>query len=285
MNNQEALVKLQSIELEILDVIADFCSENSITWWLDGGTCLGSMRHNGFIPWDDDVDIAMLREDYDRFCDLAAHGLPDGYSLHTSDNTEGFAALFAKVYKDGTRFENQEGRDAESSTGIFVDVFPYDRLYVDPKLRRAQIFRASLAQKRSYLYFSKTIQVPHKGLLGGVEKLACILLHSFERILSNGPKTYQRLFDSCVPSPDRGDVSDECLTLAWPNMSPIPVHEIKPLGDALFEGHNFPVPRLTDRYLTVMYGDWRQIPAPEDRHTHLPLLLDFGDGDVWEAGE
>lgn len=53
----------------------------------------------------------------------------------------------------------------------------------------------------------------------------------------------------------------------------------------MFEGHELPVPGATDEYLTFMYGDWRQIPAPEDRHTHLPLLLDFGDGSVWKAGE
>ncbi len=285
MNNQDALRKLQSIELEILEVIADFCLKNSITWWLDGGTCLGAMRHNGFIPWDDDVDIAMLREDYDRFCDLAATGLPNGYSLHTSANTEGYAALFAKVYKDGTRFENQEGRDAGSSMGIFVDVFPYDRLYADAKLRRAQIFRASLAQKRSYLYHSRTIRVPHKGLIGEFEKFGCNIMHGLERVWSKGPDTYQLLFDSCAPDSGKGDVSDDCLTLAWPNMNPVPVQEIEPLIDALFEEHTFPVPRLTDKYLTNMYGDWRQIPTPEDRHTHLPLLLDFGDGCFWEAGE
>lgn len=56
-----------------------------------------------------------------------------------------------------------------------------------------------------------------------------------------------------------------------------------PLSSAVFEGSEFPVPRMTDKYLTTMYGEWKKIPEPENRHTHLPLLLDFGDGEVWTA--
>lgn len=283
MQQEEALKKLQSTELSILKIIADFCRENSITWWLDGGTCLGAMRHQGFIPWDDDIDIGMMREDYDKFCSLAESGLPSGYSIHTSRNSSGYAAMFAKVYKDGTRFENQEGRDASSSMGIFVDVFPYDRLYEDAHLRRKQVRAASIAQKRSYLYHSETITVPHKGALGCLEKAGCVLLHHIERLVIKNSLIYQDLFDSCIANNESGEVSDDCLTLAWPNMEPIQVADVLPASEAEFEGSLFPVPHNTEKYLTIMYGEWRVIPAPEDRHTHLPLLLDFGDGEIWSA--
>lgn len=59
-------------------------------------------------------------------------------------------------------------------------------------------------------------------------------------------------------------------------MAPVPISEIFPLSSAVFEGSEFPVPRMTDKYLTTMYGEWKKIPEPENRHTHLPLLLDFG---------
>ena len=285
MRKEEALKKLQSTELSILEIIADFCRENSITWWLDGGTCLGAMRHQGFIPWDDDIDIGMMREDYDKFCSLAESGLPSGYSIHTSRNSSGYAAMFAKVYKDGTRFENQESRDASSSMGIFVDVFPYDRLYEDVCLRRKQIKTASIAQKRSYLYHSSTITVPHKGALGSFEKAGCALLHHLERLTVSNPAQYQDMFDSCAVKKGPHGVSDVCLTLAWPNMAPIQTEDILPTSEAVFEGALFPVPRDAEKYLTTMYGDWRKIPAPEDRHTHLPLLLDFGNGEIWVAGK
>lgn len=283
MDSASALARLKRVELSILEAISDLCKANGIRWWLDGGTCLGALRHKGFIPWDDDIDIGMLRPDYDRFCELAPSKLPQGYSLHTSRNTSGYAPMFAKVYKDGTRFENREGREASSSMGIFVDVFPYDRLYVDVKMRARQIVLASGAQRRSYLYHSGTISVPHGGIVGATERLGCRMLHVAEKIVTKDPTKYQDQYDRAIPSPSAGAIGGECLTLAWPNMDPVPIDEILPVSSAEFEGRLYPVPRLAEKYLTTMYGDWRSIPAPEDRHTHLPLLIDFGDGEIWEA--
>lgn len=109
MTEDSVLTRLQFVELSILEVVGSLCDKFGINWWLDGGTCLGAMRHKGFIPWDDDIDIGMMRSDYDRFCSIASTELPDGYSFHDSRNSPGYAAMFCKVYKDGTRFENQEG--------------------------------------------------------------------------------------------------------------------------------------------------------------------------------
>lgn len=284
MTNDEALLRLKNEELTILDAVATLCISHEIAWWLDGGTCLGALRHKGFIPWDDDIDIGMMRSDYERFCKLASEELSEGFSLHTSDNTDDYAAMFAKVYKDGTRFENQESRDAGSSMGIFVDVFPYDRLYKDSELRANQIRRASRAQRRSYVYHSSSINVPHKGVLGAVEKAGCKVLHAIERAHVKDSCEFQCEFDSAIPDPRTGKISDECLTLAWPNMDPISIDEILPASQAEFEGKSYPVPRLAEKYLTTMYGDWKSIPSPEDRHTHLPLLIDFGNGEIWESG-
>lgn len=285
IDQRSALKKLQTAELEILQVVQDFCDKNGIRFFIDGGTLLGAVRHGGFIPWDDDIDIGMLREDYDKFCKLAEDGLPKGYSLHTSRNSKGYAALFAKVYKDGTVFENQEGRDAGSSMGIFVDVFPYDRLYEDDSLRKRQISDASTAQKRCYLYHSTSITVPHRGLVGSLEKACCRILHRLERARVEDPVVYQRMFDGSVPNPEKAAVTNECLTLAWPNMEPVDLADIFPTVDVAFEDRKFPAPRKVEEYLSNMYGDWREIPKPEDRHTHLPLYVDFGDGTQWGAGE
>lgn len=283
MTDDSALTQLKAVELSILNAVGFLCDKFGIKWWLDGGTCLGAMRHKGFIPWDDDIDIGMMRSDYDRFCSIASTELPDGYSFHDSRNSSGYAAMFCKVYKDGTRFENQEGRDSGSAMGIFVDVFPYDYLYEEPEIRSRQLKLALNAQRRSYLYHSGNITVPHRGFLGFIEKAACKALHFIERAFNKDPLEYQRQFNRAIPDSSVGAVGRECLTLAWPNMNPVSVDDIFPLAQAEFEGELYPVPRLTDKYLTTMYGDWRAIPKEEDRHTHLPLLIDFGNGEIWES--
>ena len=282
MNQQEALIKLQNTELEILLVIDEFCRKNKISWFLDGGTALGAIRHQGFIPWDDDVDVGMLRDDYDRFMRLAENGLPKGYSLHHMKNTPGYAAFFAKVYKDGTRFENQETREAGCPQGIYVDVFPYDRLPKKSLSRRMELVRASLGQKLSYLYHARTICVPHKGPLGFIEKTACSAAHAVLRVVLTSAEPLARFFNGSIVRDER-ELSDECLSLVWPNMEPLDRGMLAKVEYAQFEGYSLPVPRSTEHYLENMYGDWRTLPAPEDRHTHLPLLIDFGDGTSWEA--
>lgn len=282
MDSQGALKKLQQTELEILLVVSEFCRSNDITWFLEGGTALGAARHAGFIPWDDDVDIAMLREDYDRFCELAATGLPRGYSLHTSRNTSGCASLFAKVYKDGTLFENQETRDAGHRQGIFIDVFPYDYLPSDARERRRMIRDASISQKLSYLYHSRSVTVPHKNALGLAERAVCQVVHWVLRAFIHDVGWFQNAYDRAAKRDDV-ELTDKCLSLVWPNMEPIPVDRLVPATTIEFEGHPLPAPHDLEYYLDNMYGDWRQIPKPKDRHTHLPLLIDFGDGTIWEG--
>lgn len=140
---QDSLQRLQAIERDIVAVIDKICRENDIEYFIDGGTCLGAVRHGGFIPWDDDVDLGMPKADYDRFCAIAPELLPAGYSLHTSTNTTGFSGLWAKVFKDGTRFIDDNALEAGCEQGAFVDIFPYCQLDADPKVAQRQCKKGS----------------------------------------------------------------------------------------------------------------------------------------------
>lgn len=281
MDKDEALRKLQAAELETLLAISEACKKANITWWMDSGTCLGAIRHQGFIPWDDDIDIGMMREDYNRFLEIAPDVLPKGYTLHTSKDTRGFAPLFAKVFVDDTLFETQETKEAGLLQGIFVDVFPYDNLQSDESLRKRQIQGASTAQYLSYLYHAKSITVPHKGMLGAVESVGCRFAHAVLRLLVRNSGRFQQRFDDCALASGSSAASDNLITLVWPSMEPIPQADIVPTALTSFEGHELPVPGNTQSYLEKMYGEWQRIPEPEERHTHLPLKLVFPDGTTW----
>lgn len=289
MNQKESLRKLQLEELDLLLTISVFCERENITWFMMSGTALGALRHKGFIPWDDDIDIGMLRKDYDRFIQLAENGLPSGYSLHTVDNTPGLAGFFAKVYRDGTVFQTAETKEAGCQQAIFVDVFPFDRVSDDEKTREKQLARAKTWQRMSYLYHSGSITVPHRGALGSAERLACRVAHhvvhplmSVDHIRGN----FERAIEMTEPTADGplGYPEGSYTTFAWPYAAPVDLELLVPVSKATFEAHELPVPARCCDYLENEYGDWRQLPPPEQRRTHLPERLVFSDGSEWARG-
>jgi lipopolysaccharide cholinephosphotransferase len=268
-DTNSTLQQLQAMEMEVLDAIDELCRKHGISWWLDSGTALGARRHGGFIPWDDDIDIGMLREDYDRFCQVAPDGLRPGFSFHNARRDEGFAPMFSKVWKDGTKFHTQETIDAGLDQGVFVDVFPYD--YID-EAHAAQVRKAlNKAQRLSYLYHSRHINVPGKGFVGTMQKAGCAIAHVLVRAFVK-PERIARSFDearlACPPC-------DWVITSACATEDPLPLDVIVPTRNLVFEGRSYPCPGQIERYLESFYGNWQELPPEGERRTHMPLLLEF----------
>ena len=123
---QELLNKVRSVQLEIAKEIRRVCEENDISCFLAHGTFLGAVRHKGFIPWDDDMDMGMLRSEYEKFCRIAPSKLKPEYCLQTWYTEPNYALPFAKVMKRNTVYlENKKTRRLQNN-GIYVDIFPYD---------------------------------------------------------------------------------------------------------------------------------------------------------------
>lgn len=280
MVESDALEKLQREELDILLVIKAFCEENAISWFCDSGTALGAVRHKGFIPWDDDIDIGMLRRDYDKFLRLSFEGkFPKGYSVRTSLNTPGYTSMFAKVYKEGTLFSTSETIEAGCEQAIYVDVFPYDKAAAAGSSRKKQIRIAKKWQSLSYLYHLSNINVPHGGAVGCIERAFCRFGHVVcRRLLS--PQFIAAHF-SLAEASGREDASGKWICLPWPDQGLFDEVDLLPCCTLEFEGYTVPVPANYDKYLSSLYGDWRTLPSEEDRHTHLPIELHFSDGTSW----
>lgn len=269
------LKELQAVELEMLLQIDKACKQLRITYFLDSGTALGAARHQGFIPWDDDVDLGMSREDYDRFVAEAPAILPGNYRVCTPANTAGYAPLFAKVMRTDTRFVTRETADAGFDQGVFIDIFPYDALSADPSVAHAQRRHCGADQKLSYLYHSGRVNVPHKGFLGRAERLACRVAHLIVRLVAS-PSKLASSFDEWARKGE-ANPSEDAIIMAYPQMQAMPFSVIFPLATASFEGHVLPVPGKLDEYLTRAYGDWRTLPPVEDRRNHAPIELTFAD--------
>ena len=122
----EKLRKLQLCELEILLEFVRICEQFSLRYYLVGGTLLGAVRHQGFIPWDDDIDVAMPREDYDRFAQIAPRELAPQYFYQSPKTDPNYFLTYAKIRKNGTEVYEERFKDAKFHKGVFIDIFPLD---------------------------------------------------------------------------------------------------------------------------------------------------------------
>ena len=128
MENKNNIKSLQLICLEILKEIDRVCEKHNILYWLDSGSMLGAVRHNGFIPWDDDLDIKMYRDDYEKFLAVAPQELKKQYFLQTHQTDSEYPLFFAKVRKNNTFIDEKRYRRLKIHKGIYVDIFPVDKL-------------------------------------------------------------------------------------------------------------------------------------------------------------
>ena len=131
--DQETLKKLHTVQLEMLDAFTEICNKYHFHYSLAGGTMLGAIRHKGFIPWDDDIDVLMLRKEYEEFLKVAQKELGDKYYLDHFEINSDYHLQFAKIKKNGTIFDEAGIHHLDNHKGIFIDIFPTDNVYDNVK--------------------------------------------------------------------------------------------------------------------------------------------------------
>ena len=270
----DSLKRLQQVQTEILSIVSLVCDEFDLTWFADSGTCLGAVRHGGFIPWDDDVDIAMPLDDYLLFCKVAPQVLPEGYGLYTITETKNYPPLFAKVYKKGTRFIGKEMAEAGFDEGIFIDIFAYAQLDSNHQRANRQIQEAAFWSRLSYLRSIAHPLIPKNVPL---KKLVGAGLVGAHEIVSRAysPQSLERhLYQVFSKGDGQGPWTNIFYTL-WGTFS---YDELFPVAQAPFGNITVNIPRNADAFLTKLYGNYMQEPPENERFTKPPLILDFGDG-------
>ena len=260
------LRRLQLVLTEIVKDIDRVCRENGIEYFLDSGSCLGAIRHAGFIPWDDDMDLGMRRADYDRFLQIAPAALGDDYVVAHPGNEPRLAGQFCKVWRCDTLFETQETVEAGLKQGIFVDVFPYDKLLKDCRMW----------QSLSYLYHAKSINVPDGGLKGAVERAGCKVVHGIVRAALDPARIRDRFEQTARQGGGGG--GGEYANPCYVQGGRFPEDVLFPASAVSFEGVELSAPAKPEAYLSLMYGDdWGELPPVEERRNHAPLRLEFGE--------
>lgn len=253
---EQQLRPCQLKQLSILEEIDRICRKHSIGYWLDGGSILGAVRHGGFIPWDDDIDIAMLQEDLERFKQVAPNELRDGLMLQTPDN-EPTKEPIVKV-RDLNSFyvEGSDQFDQDYQKGLYVDIFPFiDYPSVSPTFCKKHVRQIS----RCYSIMHK----PHYwGLKSFVEFFWCSAQYLWARLMWKA---------ACALKP-KGEYMGNVLI----NNGYGVIHRkdsILPLSTVMFEGKSFSAPANPDAYLKDLYKDYMTIPPVEKRKIHSVFIL------------
>lgn len=263
--DRELLRQVQLAQLEIAKDIKRVCEEYGIRYFLDSGTLLGAVRHQGFIPWDDDMDIGMLREDFERFCEVAPKALGEQYFLQTWHTDSDFPMAYAKVRKLGTLFVEKVSQRCGIHSELFVDVFPYDVYPTDERQQRYEKRRSWLYRRILLMYAGYKPWATAKNSWDSLKKIIGyipirILAHTL-----NIQKLKDRFYGMMVShnQTPSGYLYEQAGASDYGKWV-IPASCFECMIEMSFEDTMFLCPGDSDLYLKSVYGDYMKLP-PEDQ--------------------
>ena len=252
-----SLSESKAIQLDILSYIDNFCAINNITYSIAYGTLLGASRHKGFIPWDDDIDICMPRNDYEKFVNLFFQADTGVYRLGEFSVTEYWPLPFAKVYDNRTALVHNNAKAAKM--GVFIDIFPFDK--VNPRKRQ---FSKSIRRRNIYKQISQIkiarLRVNNRWVDNAFKLLInkiIFLLVPLRRIIKSWVKLSKRQNED-----QTSYCSDFCIGLM---KEPLPVSIFESIEDYNFEDRQFKGFKEYDLVLKSLYGDYMTPPPEKER--------------------
>jgi lipopolysaccharide cholinephosphotransferase len=273
MQTNHDIEKLRMAQLMIAREIKRICEKHNIKYFLDSGSLLGAVRHNGFIPWDDDIDIGMLKEDYEKFIAIAPQELNEKFFLDNDRTNPKNPYVFSKLRLRGTTYLEKIGNNSLEHNEIFVDIFPYYYRSENKIFRKIEgiemlILSQALLSKSGYKVWKgkgwkKRLKFIPTDFLG------TILSKNKIRALIN--RLYNKNTNTSLVGIQAG--SDYGYWFFEKNI-------LEELIPHVFEGDEFDIPKEYDTYLKQAYGDYMKLPPEEERITHNIKLLDFGEIDI-----
>ncbi|MBR2043692.1 MAG: LicD family protein [Clostridia bacterium] len=252
-----SLDEMQKIEFDILVYIDNVCKENNINYSLCGGTLLGAIRHKGFIPWDDDIDIMMPRPDYDRFVNILKH-TQNRYKL-LSPKQENYYYNFSKVVDTETVLDEYTLQPIDGM-GVFVDIFPIEGMPSDSEARKKH-FKKLCKLRNRINSFSLTKPKIRKNLFKYFETM-----YFYQRNRNTNPSEYQKKYELLAKKYSYNDSKYVYMTGgAYGTKDIFEKSIIDNYETKIFEKQSFNTIKEYDLYLTQLYGDYMQLPPEEKR--------------------
>ncbi len=253
------MTELQRVEFEMLKEFVRICDELHLTYYLVCGSALGAAKYGGFIPWDDDIDVALPRADYEIFCENAQKLLPEHLFLQNHHTDEFYCLIFSKIRNSNTTFVEKSYSTTNINHGIYIDVFPLDgypddfkqQECLEKEKRRYDLMR--LCCLNVALSFKSKILVLLEKLCG-VHKNPSKFVNRVERYLKQYPIDESKVW---------------CNHGNWQGKLEYAPREQYGEGTYVqFEGLSVRIPERFDEYLTQKYGDWRADPPLSEQEGH-----------------
>lgn len=273
----EVLRHLQLLEMSVVKDFVRICDENNLTYVAYAGTGIGALRHKGFIPWDDDIDISMPRKDYDKFLEIVKTQMSDKYYVLNCDTDENYPLATTRVCLCNTVFREYPMKDVECKWGIFLDLYALDNAADGWFAYHWQMWSAWFWGKLVILW---NIPRPYLYIHGIPAKLvtaACITVNKLMKLFHVSKKGLVRRRERANQRYNNRETKRMayfCDPLPYTNT--FNKKDMFPLRELPFEDITLKFPNNLEELLTKMYGDYMTMPPKEKRKTHYPYQLDFG---------
>ena len=271
MTNQdeETLNHIKEIEYMILKDFIEICDNNDIEYYLIYGTQIGAIRHHGFIPWDDDIDVILFREDYEKFLKVMEKNPSDKYTIFDSRYDNEYFFQFGRMSLNGTYWAEYWDKQVSFKLGIHIDLFILDNLPDNNLKRKVHI------QRCYYLARMYSISVLRFDNYSKIVNLILNLIHNLFNVFHLSPKYFQKKLYKMFTKYDKS--SGQYVTdLTLMEKVTFKREDYKPPKKVQFENIIVNIPNDDYNTLTPIYGDYMQLPPEEDRVAHILNEIDFG---------
>lgn len=273
------LRQAQLVMLRMLKIIDYICRKHNLGYWLCSGTLLGAVRHQGFIPWDDDLDICMIREDYEKFIQIAPLEFPKDIMLQTRDRDPNYdyLPLPCKIRDLNSLIISEGSENANYNQGLFIDIFPADRYHTGGlALKKEKLL------KTYFRFITKCLDAK----FGKNRSVKNHVISYFDPLFHYLTKLYLKKITKLVQRNNKELIHNRCLIghgFDTPWRRYFNYSDIYPLRDISFEGTRVMAPNNIDVYLTELYGENYMTPPPESQRIQKhaivlkPILSDKGN--------
>lgn len=266
MNNDT--LRLQKVQIKIAKEFKRICDKYNLQYFLIYGSLLGAVRHEGFIPWDDDIDIGMPRKDYDQFVSKYYKELDNSYYMHSRNTDSLFWLPWCKIRKKDTLYIEESTSLMNSSLGINIDIFPFDNSYSNNNLITR--FQRKITNVISHSVFYKTgVKINYSNSLKA--KLILLILRPFKVKTLN--YIQQLIMKANIDT--KAEYMANIAGVYSLKKEVFPKSDIFPLKELLFNGVRFKVPANYTAMLETVYGDFMVMPPLDQRKGSHAIKVSF----------